>query len=297
MFWHGVRGGDEVRQVRRGELRCLLHPETHERLGVQYEQSLQTKTNNPTAIRKQSSSAAGSNHVVPIVENLGWYKICDKYVSKLPAADPAFIRAGLRAGVSVPDRELQLYAPLLMKHIDTMPSGASTWEEVGAWYHKARPRGRDTSTQLVKNATEPQGLKGRLSNGSGRVTLCCNLSDSGIPQTLAMSFSRHKTPAALGAYTVRHNNVNLKKVTSHIVASPVRSVIGTVDVAAASLTHAPLGLPAAPRHDSPDDEHRPDDIQPPVSAIIPFATGPTVATVKKLTPNNALELISASFAK
>jgi hypothetical protein len=184
------------------------------RQGVRY-MEITLKKENRAATHTSSSSTA--RRVDPVVWNEGWYRIVLAYKLRIPPAEANILKGCLPADLlaSGDAESKQALAPLFMKAVKN--PAADTADALQPWYQPAQRVGENTLAKLMADAAVRLNIPGAITNGSGRATLCRNVVQTGLPDSITMCFTRHKSVKALQAYTVRNNNPAMEQVSEAIL--------------------------------------------------------------------------------
>lgn len=207
LFWHGVRGGSSLHDLRRGELVVIQqndNPAKPQR-GVKFEEMMVKKTRTVSEMHKANGSSTSSNYDVAIVWNEAWADLVLFYKSKLPPALPQILKTCIADGVDqsgFSESQIQAFAPMFMKPTQNRQEA----QDINAkyWYQGGSRRGKNLLTTVFRDISHRLNFSGYLSNTCGRCTLACTLAASGLPDSVSMQFTGHKSVSAFRAYAQRN---------------------------------------------------------------------------------------------
>ena len=157
-------------------------------------------------ILRDSGSSSCCGHIQPIVWNNEFAKLVLFYKEKLePYPDKDLEKlVPAAAWETVKNNEhKQSLAPLFMTPVDS--NFLSRIDKGDRWYLPRNRRGEKMLGVLVKDVAKELGLPGLYTNTSGRVTLSCTLANNSVPDTIAMSFTGHRSVQAYRSYASRND--------------------------------------------------------------------------------------------
>ena len=200
LFSFGVRGRGSVRDVRVGELVTTRHPTQDGVVGVVYRELSEKKTHNADTVNRATAKLATANCVEGVIWSPYLYAVLKAYRARLPTcANDKVLRAeGVPENIINGDDMLmkRRLSPAFLKPRDLNKVSSERPE----WYCSGVPVGCHTLSNLVPESTKEAGISGWFTGSTGRSSLTTMLSDSNLPESVAMRFTRHVSIKAFKAY-------------------------------------------------------------------------------------------------